>query len=75
MVLGDRVAGAVGASHPEVGLAATSPGTVTSAQVRGVAEQDQVLVTEPVSSRSYDTEAVRRDVVDATIPTEDIFKN
>ena len=61
MVMGDRVAGAVGASHREVGSPATSPGTVTSAQVRGVAERDQALVTEPVSSRSCDTEVTRRD--------------
>ena len=44
VVLGDGAAGAVGAGRPEVWPTATSPGIVTSAQVRGVAEHDQDLV-------------------------------
>jgi len=60
---------AVGTGRLEVGPRPTaiSPGTVTSVQVRGVAEHDQDLVGVPVCSRSYDSEALRQDTGNATI--------
>jgi len=71
VVLGDGAADAVGAGRPDVGPIATSLGTVTSAQVRGVAEHDRDLVREPVCFRAMIQELCVRthDTGDVTIPT------
>jgi len=47
---GDRVAGDVGASHPEVRDSIRLPGTSSPTQDVGTVEEGQVLVREPIQS-------------------------
>ena len=50
VIEGDRAAGNVGASHPEVRDSIRLPGTSSPIQGVGTAEQGQVLVREPVQT-------------------------
>jgi len=66
MLLGDRVAGDVETSHPEVGGNTMLPGNIFPIQDVATEERDQVPIKEPAGPRNLD--------IEATVKTSDSYK-